>query len=155
MRITLSLLVILIVVAVACDKDKFQTKPTISIKSMTGDYIPLNASLRITLECTDKEGDVQDSIIIIKQRLNKRVVQTLRDTIRIKFPVFPVKPKTEIVLTLDYQNHLISASNPPFIPGSNPPQKEVDTLVLRLAVKDNAGNVSDTITSPQIQVFRQ
>jgi hypothetical protein len=98
---------------------------------------------------------VQDSIIIIKQRLNKRVVPTLRDTIRIKFPVFPVKPKTEIVLTLDYQNHLISAQNPPFIPGSNPPQKEVDTLVLRLAVKDNAGNVSDTITSPQIQVFRQ
>ena len=155
MRITLSLLFILFVVALACNKDKFQTKPSISIKSMTGDYIPLNASLRIELECTDKEGDVQDSIIIIKQRLNKRVVPTLRDTIRIKFPVFPAKPKTEIILTLDYQNHLISAQNPPFIPGSNPPQREVDTLVLRMAVKDNAGNVSDTISSPQIKVFRQ
>ena len=155
MRITLSLLIILFVVAVACNKDKFQTKPTISIKSMTGDYIPLNASLRITLECTDKEGDVQDSVIVIKNRLNKRVVPTLRDTLRFKFPVFPSKPRTEIVLTFDYQNHLISAQNPPFIPGSNPPQREVDTLVFKIAVKDNAGNVSDTIISPQVKVFRQ
>lgn len=155
MRITFSLLIILFVVAIACNKDKFQTKPTLTIKSITGDYIPLNASLGITLECTDKEGDVQDSLFIVKRRLNKNVRPTVRDTLSFKFPVFPSTQRTEIALTLEYQNHIISASNPPFIPGSNPPQRELDTLVFKIAVKDKAGNVSDTVTSQQIQVYRQ
>ena len=68
-----------VITLIACDKDKFQTKPTISIKSMTGDYIPLNASLGITLECTDKEGDVQDSIIIIKQMILRASTITLSE----------------------------------------------------------------------------
>lgn len=154
MRILVSLLSIFFVTALGCNKDKFQTKPTISIKSLSGDFIPLNGSLVVTLECTDKEGDVQDSVIVIKKRLNKRVVATLRDTLRFKFPVFPATPRTELLITLDYQN-ILSAQNPPFIPGSSPAQRELDTLILRMAVKDKAGNVSDTITSAQIQVFRQ
>ncbi len=154
MRLFISLLSIFILVAVACNKDKFQTKPTITIKSMSGDYIPLNGSLEVTLECTDKEGDVQDSIFVVKRRLNKRVVPTIRDTIRFGFPVFPTKTKTDIVLTFDYQS-ILSAQSPPFIPGSAPPQRELDTLIIKFAVKDKAGNISDTIISNTIQVFRQ
>lgn len=154
MRLFAPLLSLLILVAVACNKDKFQTKPTITITSMSGDYIPLNGSWQVTLECTDKEGDVQDSIFVVKRRLNKRVVPTIRDTLRFKFPVFPTKTRTEIVLTFDYQS-ILSAQSPPFIPGSNPPQRELDTLQVKFAVKDNAGNVSDTVISNIIQVFRQ
>ena len=154
MKYSLVMLTVLVAIAVACNKDKFQTKPTISIKSLNGDYIPLNGSLVIKLECTDKEGDVQDSVIVIKRRLNKRVVTTLRDTIRYKFPVFPKTPKTEVDVTLDYQT-LLSALNPPVIPGSSPPQREPDTLFLRLAVRDLAGNTSDTVDTRTIIVFRQ
>ena len=154
MRLFISLLTIFIIIAVACNKDKFQTKPTIKIKSLNTEYIPLNGSLIIRLECTDKEGDVQDSVIIIKRRLNRRVVPTLRDTIRYKFPDFPNTPRTEVIATLDYQT-ILSAQNPPNIPGSNPPQKELDTLILKMAVRDRAGHISDTITSNQIIVFRQ
>lgn len=154
MRLFISLLTIFIIIAVACNKDKFLTKPTISVKSLNTEFIPLNGTLVITLECTDKEGDVQDSVIIIKKRLNKRVVPTLRDTLRYKFPVFPLSTRTEVVATLDYQS-LISALNPPTIPGSNPPQKELDTLILRMAVRDNGGHTSDTINSKQIIIFRQ
>lgn len=154
MRLFVSLLTIIIILAVSCGKDKFLTKPTIRIKSINTEYVPLNGNLIITLECTDKEGDVQDSVIIIKRRLNRRVVPTLRDTLRFLFPRFPATPRTEIVATLDYQT-MISALNPPIIPGSNPPQKELDTLVLKLAVRDKAGNVSDTLTTNQIFVYRQ
>src|SRR5258705_8456741 len=104
MRIIFSLLSFLLLVAVACNKDKFQTKPTISIKSMSTDYVPLNGTFQVTLECTDKEGDVQDSVFVVKNRLNKRVVPTVRDTFRFKFPVFPVKTRTEILLTFTYQD---------------------------------------------------
>ena len=153
MKFSIILLSVLAAVLLACNKDKFKTIPTISIKSLSADYIPVNGSLVITLECTDKEGDVQDSVIIIKQRLNKRTTQTVRDTLRYKFPSFPANTKTEIVATLTYQD-ILSAANPPFIPGSNPPRRELDTLVLRLAVKDNGGHTSDTINTKQIYVVR-
>lgn len=153
MKVSLFVLSVLAVVVLACNKDKFQTKPTISIKSISTEVVPINGSLIITLECTDKEGDVQDSVIIIKNRLNKKVVTTIRDTIRYKFPVFPIHTKTEVVATLSYQD-ILSASNPPFIPGSNPPTRELDTLILRLAVRDNGGHTSDTITTKQIYVVR-
>jgi hypothetical protein len=143
----------IVVTVVACNKDKFQTKPTISIKSQNTEYVPLNGKLIITLECTDKEGDVQDSVIIIKRRLNKKVVPTLRDTLRYEFPIFPATPKTEVVVTLDYQT-ILSAISPPFIPGSIPPQRELDTLILRMTVRDKAGHTSDTITSNRVIVYR-
>lgn len=154
MKFILFVLTAFVVIAVACNKDKFQTKPTISIKSLNTEFVPLNGNLIITLECTDKEGDVQDSVIIIKRRLNRRVVPTLRDTLRYRFPVFPNSPRTEVIATLDYQT-ILSAQSPPNIPGSSPPQKERDTLILKLAVRDKAGNTSDTITTNRIIVFRQ
>ena len=154
MRLFVSLLSIFIILAISCGKDKFLTKPTIRIKSLNTEYVPLNGNLIITMECTDKEGDVQDSVIIVKKRLNIRVVPTLRDTLRFLFPLFPATPRTEIIATLDYQT-IISALNPPFIPGSNPPQRELDTLILKLTVRDKAGNTSDTVTTNRIIVFRQ
>ena len=153
MKFNLIFASLLIIVIMACNKDKFQTKPTIKIKSVNTEVVPFNGTFIITLECTDKEGDVQDSLIIIKRRLNKRVVPTVRDTLRYKFPVFPSNSTTEIEAVLDYQN-ILSALNPPNIPGSNPVQKERDTLVLRFAVRDKAGNTSDTIQSQQIYVIR-
>jgi len=154
MKRSLFVIALLVVITVACNKDKFQTKPTITVKSINGNFIPLNGTFIITLECTDKEGDVQDSVIVIKKRLNKRVVATIRDTLRYKFPVFPKNTITQVQATFDYQS-ILSALNPPFIPGSSPAQREVDTIVLRMAVRDNAGNTSDTINSPTIYVFRQ
>jgi len=138
----------------SCKKDKFQTKPTISVKSINTNLVPLNGKFIITLDCTDREGDVQDSVIIIKQRLNRRRVATIRDTIRYKFPSFPISQRTQVQATLDYQS-ILSALSPPFIPGTTPPQRELDTLRLRLVVRDNAGNSSDTISSPTIFVVRQ
>ena len=154
MKRILIVLIALMLITVACNKDRFQTKPTIKIKSMNTDFVPLNGTFSLTLDCTDKEGDVQDSVIIIKRRLNQRVVATIRDTLRYKFPVFPTNTRTEVEVTLDYQS-ILSAISPPVIPGSNPPQRERDTLILRLAVRDNGGHTSDTVESSRIIVFRQ
>jgi hypothetical protein len=155
MKFLIPSVALVIIIAVACNKDKFQTKPTIKFKELNATSIPFNGSFIFTLEATDKEGDVQDSVIIIKKRLNKRVAaRTLRDTLRFRFPEFPKSQRTLIQATLDYTS-LISAETPPFIPNSNPLQKEPDTLQFRLAVRDKAGNTSDTIESPVIYVFRQ
>ncbi len=153
MKFSLALLILTAVTVIGCDKDKFQTKPTIRLKSINNEIVPHNGNLVVELEVTDKEGDVQDSVIVSKTRLNKRVVATLRDTLRFKYPLFPETPKTQVVVTIDYQN-ILSAITPPTIPGSMPPQRELDTLQVKLAVRDNAGNVSDTLTIPTIYVVR-
>lgn len=153
MKFRVIIAAVLVFTFIACNKDKFQTKPTISIKSINTEVVPQNGTFIITLECTDKEGDVEDSLILIKKRLNRRVVTTVRDTLRFKIPTFPANSRTEIQAVLDYQN-ILSALNPPNIPGSNPLQRELDTLVLRMAVRDKAGNTSDTVESRQIYVIR-
>src|SRR5687767_10883115 len=131
MKSFLTVLLVALTVLVACDKDKFQTKPTISIKSVNTEVVPLNGDFIINLECTDKEGDVQDSVIVIKRRLNKRTRPTVRDTLRFPIPIFPSHSTTEFQITLINQN-IVSAISPLIIPGSNPPKREPDTLILRL-----------------------
>lgn len=137
---------------VACSKDKFQTTPQIKINSISSNIIPVNGSLRVLLEFTDKEGDVSDTVILNKVRLNQRAVTTLRDSIKFKVPDFPKNNQGEIELDLDYQTHLISAISPPFIPNSNPKQKEPDTLALKFVLQDKAGHRSDAATTNVIVI---
>jgi hypothetical protein len=62
-------------------------------------------------------------------------------------------PRGQLRVTLYYQNHLVSAINPPNLGGS-PPRFENDTVVLRVVLKDIAGNVSDTVSTPSIVISR-
>ena len=143
-----------LVVLFACNKDKYQTKPQISLKSVSTKVVPTNGNLTVVLSYTDKEGDISDSLYIKKVRLNKTVVTTLRDSLKYKIPDFPDYSKGEIDLALQYQNNLISAVNPPPIPGSNPSVPQPDTLLLKFWIRDKAGNVSDTVTTGQIVIIR-
>lgn len=154
MKIHRVLLVLLCVcIFTTCSKNKFTTKPQLKIKSVNTDVVPLNGSITFRIEFTDKEGDPKDSLIVVKQRLNKRVVPTIRDVLSYIPPTFPDSKKGEFDLTLDYQT-ILSAISPPTIPGSNPPQKEADTLVVKFVSRDSKGNKSDTVSSGQIIVIR-
>jgi hypothetical protein len=139
---------------VMCGKDKFETKPQLRIKSISPKTVPLNGTIVFRLEFTDKEGDVTDSFLVKKVRLNRRVVPTVLDSFWKNIPDFPKAQKGEIVVTLNYQS-IISAINPPNIPGSIPPKKEDDTLVVKFLAQDKAGNKSDTVTTDPIIVVRQ
>src|SRR5690349_20522140 len=111
-----------LIVIAACSKDKFQTKPSIEIKTIGPNPVPLNAPLIVELDYTDKEGDIADSLFIRKIRINqKKVGVTLRDSFYLQLPGdVPEKNKGTIRLTLDYQNYVISAQNPGNPPNSAP-----------------------------------
>jgi hypothetical protein len=143
-----------VIVLLACNKDKFQTKPQIKLKSLSTTVVPVNGNLIITLSYTDKEGDISDTLFFIKQRLNKRIVATLRDSITYPIPEFPNYDKGEIGLALRYDDHLKSAIAAPSIPGSNPPAVESDTLNIKIWIHDKAGNSSDTVSTGQVVVLR-
>lgn len=138
---------------VACSKDKFETKPTIEIKSISPNPLPANSvPLVVDLEYTDKEGDLAtDSAIFVKKiRINqKKVGVTVRDSFWLPLPGdVPKKTKGVIRLTLDYELYAKSAQDP-----GNPAAP--DSLIFRFAMRDAAQHVSDTVESGLVVVERQ
>lgn len=137
----------------ACDKDKVETKPHVTFKSFDKDVVQQNdQTLRVTLEFTDQEGDL-DSVFITRQRLNRRGPSYL-DFPYAGIPQFGNQSRGELFVTLPVQEKLVFNLTPLRIPGSNPERYEPDTLQLRFYVKDKEGNVSDTASAKQLIVIR-
>ena len=130
-------------VIAACHKDKFQTKPTISVKDINNTDIPPGGTLRITLECTDKEGDEgQGLMTYIRVRTNSTSIpdptnNDKADTAFATVPDFPTKDKVEMTLDIPYS----------FLdedPNLN------DTMFFKLTLRDRGNNQSDTISTVPI-----
>lgn len=149
-------LFILLVTFAACSKDKFETKPTLTVKNQSR-VVPADneAIFFVTLEYTDKEGDlsgIRDSSIYYQA-----VLQNVRSVIGGpnyppafgSLPEFPEKRSGEIELRLDRFAYYKQIQNNQ---GGNDAN---DTIVFRIAVKDRAGNVSDTVTTEPIVLLGQ
>lgn len=143
-----------LVLIAACSKDKFETKPTIEIKSLSSTQIPLQAPLQIDLEFTDKQGDL-DSVCLYKVRVNS-VVKTERkaNIFEWKLPTFPEKSKGTIRAPFDYNNDLVAAVTPSTQTDA-PNGYEPDTIIFKIVVKDKSGNVSDTAVTDRIVIERK
>ena len=66
MKIKYGSIAIILMILFACSKNEYETKPKISIKSVSPHFVPLNGSLNVRLEFKDKEGDVDDSLYVIR-----------------------------------------------------------------------------------------
>src|SRR5690242_16247355 len=62
MKNRLLLLSALFLVIFGCNKNGFNTKPSIKIKSVDPTIVGVNGSMSIELEFTDKEGDISNSL---------------------------------------------------------------------------------------------
>jgi hypothetical protein len=139
----LCLVILTVCILTACHKDKFQTKPTISVKEINSTDVPIGGTLRITLECTDKEGDEGNgTLTYIRVRTNSTPIPDPTnndkvDTATATVPDFPTKDKVEMTLDIPYS----------FLdedPGLN------DTMYFRLTLRDRGNNQSDTISTVPI-----
>ena len=132
-----------VLIIAACHKDKFQTKPTISVKDINNTDIPPGGTLRITLECTDKEGDEgQGLMTYIRVRTNSTSIpdptnNDKADTAFATVPDFPTKDKVEMTLDIPYS----------FLdedPNLN------DTMFFKFTLRDRGNNQGDTISTVPI-----
>ena len=137
----------------ACEKDKYNTKPSLTLRSVNTTVVPFNGTLSFEFEVTDKEGDITDSLWVKKVRLNKKVLPTLRDSFYLQLPQIKKIQKAFVQVDLSFQDYLISAINPPLT--GNPPRRENDTLQFKFVLRDKAKNASDTFTSETIVITRQ
>jgi hypothetical protein len=136
----------------ACDKINFNTKPSLELRYISSHVVPVNGSLNLEFDFTDKEGDVDNLLIMKKIRNNKRKVSTVRDSLLLNVPDFPKFKMGVVEANLSYQLHLISAGNPPNT--GNPPRPESDSLTLKFVLKDKANNLSDTVTIENVVIMR-
>jgi len=154
MKIRIGLALIIVFGMIACGKDKFQTIPQLTLRAKSPEVVPVNGTLRLNIEYTDKEGDVSDTVFIVRQRLNVRGPLLLQPS-PYDIPEFPHTDKGEFEISLLYQRDLIFNITPPIrIPGSNPAKYEIDTLRLKIVAKDKAGNKSDTLVVDNVYVTR-
>ena len=154
MKTKILLTILMIAGLAACNKDKYNTKPTLTLRSINTKDVAANSNLVFEFVVTDKEGDISDSIYVKKVRLNRVVVPTIRDSFSFRLPDVPNTTKSFVTVDLGYQNYLISAINPR--PTVGPPAgRESDTLLFKFVLKDKAKNISDTFTSEQIVIRRQ
>lgn len=132
-------LIIVLLVVVACGKNKLNTRPSIEIKSVNTTEVRPNEQLVIDLNYTDKEGDLGSGLITyIRQRLNIKPIPDAAsndkaDTTRSMLPDFPKTTSGQIELKID--NSFMSED--PF---------DNDTMNFKIFVTDIAGNSSDTVT---------
>ena len=137
--------VVLFVVLLGCDKDKFKTQPQIKVDSYNTKELQRNQDLVIQLRFTDKEGDLAGGkFFYMPRRLNRRPpppgVSYRNATLTI--PQFPVSNDGEFELRLPWNVLHLS-------------DRENDTMFFRFTVEDRGGNKSDTVNSDQIVIMLQ
>jgi hypothetical protein len=136
-------------VFVACEKDKFTTKPQMRFKSVNATEISNNDVIVLTFDLTDKEGDFTDSLWFsktIKGCSNGNFI----DSTKLRIPEEFLKTKGmegEIVITL---TRPLRGANVCFVPGGGP---RPDTSIFKLWTVDKAGNQSDTAFTPEIIIL--
>lgn len=136
------------VVWAACNKNTFATTPKLVFKGINGNEFVQNQLVNFDLQVTDKEGDLQDSMIFV-QRVSL-VCPDLNFTQGYDIPTNVKKAnlKADLSVTFIYGN-----------PDGYHTQLEAcsqktDTAYFRFWIKDNAGHVSDTVESPKIVLIK-
>jgi hypothetical protein len=130
----------------SCDKDKFETRPRIEVKSYSSKEIAQHGILTIRLNYYDKEGDLGTGPFwAARYRLNALPLGSSdadrADTLTYALPEFPARDVGEIFLRLEYDNFLKESFS------------QNDTIFFRIAVEDKAGNKSDTINTDPIVIL--
>lgn len=142
----LLLLLVLTSALAACNKDKFKTVPQVSIDSFGPAEVRKGDIMQLTATITDQEGDVQDSVTIVKKRYNGSTFLNA-DTVKVSLRGLgaPAKRKTELRILISY-----GEIRPEYTQFQNLETFADRNFAVGLIVKDNAGNKSEFVESDKI-----
>lgn len=150
MKYFLSVFALIILVATACNKDKFTTIPQVEIKSISPKTVPHGAILQMEGKFTDQEGDIDSALIVYKWYNGTTVVR--KDTFRYKLSDLEIPTKTregDIIITFEYNTN----NNQNLVPLPGVSIRDT-TATLGLVLKDEAKNRSEYKESEQIRLKR-
>lgn len=141
MRYPVLFSILLFAILTGCTKEKFKSTPSLKFKSVNSKVIPPNYDIQFTLSFTDAEGDLNDSIYI--EKFEPTCINS-NFTDYYDIPSFPVSKNEKGDIIVNFRYFDIA-----------PQCQRNDTAIFRFAIKDKAGHVSDTASSPPIIIISQ
>lgn len=128
------------IVAIACKKDQFTTRPQLKFKSVNTELVLSNQPLVFYLQVTDKEGDFTGQSRVYSEKVSRHCADTeTQDSLRIPDNITTRK---DMDVEIEY-----AFQTPPKCVANSAVD---DTCYFKFWIKDAANNVSDTVTSPTI-----
>jgi hypothetical protein len=148
MRFTIAAL-FFVCLFISCNKDKFDTKPTLKFEGVNTKVLARGDAIRFDLSVTDEEGDLTDSLFIFK--VTRNCVNSNNKS-KYRIPVFPANKKlsVNIEVAFAYRNTTLGL---PAIPEPQCANRN-DSCFFRFVIRDKAGNVSDTVNTPEIVILK-
>lgn len=151
MNAKLLLLFVTTALLAGCGKEKYQTTPQIKIKSVkvaniTDGFGNTGKVVEFDLTVTDKEGDVQDTIIIDKIDAATPACPgntLLGDTYKV--PDFPGSPNQQVTVKIKYANINIAGYG---LLGGSACSPQTDVSRFRFIISDKAKNRDTIISDP-------
>jgi hypothetical protein len=140
-----SLLIGLVVLfLISCSKDKFQSKPQLTLNSVSSTIVPVGGGLQINMRLTDQEGDFND-VIYVQKVTSQCPNSNFVDSLLYRIPGDVPRSNNfdgEVIVTFAYAL------------GLQPQCTMPDTAVFSFWMKDAANNISDTLHTPPIVILR-
>lgn len=128
----------------SCTKDKFKTVPQVKINSLSPSEAHKGNIIILSATITDKEGDLQDSVLIVRKRFTGTTSLTI-DTLRSSLKTLNVPTKSEIEFSAQFSYGEIRDG---YIFQN---LESVDrNFQVGLIVRDKAGNKSEYVESAKI-----
>ena len=151
----LSAAVLLVLGCITCSKDTYNTKPTLKFESVNATVFPQPSVVEFKLQCTDKEGDVVDTIWV--QRVSKVACNpSLSNIDSFLIPDFdpPKNVKADFVFTYNYPFD-VSGQGGATLGACSNGVSTTDTSYFRFWMHDKANHVSDTVQTPDMVFLKQ
>ncbi len=134
----------------ACKKDAYTTKPQITFKSASSTALKQGDIVTFQIDFTDKEGDIQDTLWVEKVSRTCPTTAGVQFISKNKVPNFTATTQLKGILEISFVYNSNIAGISSIIGCSN----KNDTSYFKFWLKDKAQNRSDTITSPDIILYR-
>ncbi|SDG08883.1 hypothetical protein [Chitinophaga filiformis] len=142
--LVLSLFALAVISGSGCGKDSIGTKPMISFLSYSSDPVISSNGMDVHFQVKDGDGDVENSfnfVAIYDIQVDTDTVFTSR-----KMPNLDAHNGTNLTAEVILHQESID------FPNTGIPKDSVHYLVF---ITDNAGNISDTIATPKIEILYQ
>lgn len=134
-------------VLAACSKDNFKTVPQVTIDSFGPSEVENGALIELIATVTDQEGDLQDSVIIVRKKYNGDTQISLDSSSKVSLKSLgvPTKQKIELRVLISYGRLA------PEVALFQDLERNFDrNFTVGLIVRDNAGNRSEYVESKKI-----
>lgn len=151
-RMKTKLLILLAIPAMfyGCKKDAYTSKPQISMKSISNKTLSQGNLLVFSIQFTDAEGDIQDTLWV--QKISRTCPSTPGAQFISKNKVPDFTPTSNLKGTLEI-GYAYNANIPGYSTVSGCGTKN-DTAYFKFWLQDRAKNVSDTLISDNIVLLK-